>query len=492
MFGLINKASSRVAVSGSRHDHGAPARVIQMPEPPESNLRLILERVHMSADELDTVGRDNESIRNRCLDIVSKVNIAATLGDDLQAAFAQVDVVMRELERTKAELIQRSVIFNMEADAHAELKALHKSVHDENESHKSANEVLRVEVANLRAATEAAEARIETLESDERELSTLLAATEQQRQEFHQRLTYLREEMQAAGDRIKESDALISSLQSDLGAERHRHALAQQNNVSLQSSLADAQAHAARLRTDLEDAKIGWENSRQQILARDAEIEKLQGEHARMRSLWQQATDAHTSDVSALQSQLDAAAARGDLSERLLGESRDEVQARTDELRQEQRRAQDALARIGVLEQKLQTAETLNAEQVERMAELEKGQGALLQRIKPLLKVIAEKDAEMGKAQQQIDSLQMRLAGDAERAAAERDRAEQTIKTLTENLEKEKILKALAEGALEADRNERIQLHHALHSAKNAQANAQSNAQANGQSGGYLNGQSAA
>jgi len=480
MFSIIGKATALAAVGGKTTALiavGAAARDNRVMDGVEDAADISREvgfpfeedRPPMSANEADSVGRDNELIRNRCIDIITKVQTFTTLNDELASVFSQFDVTMRELEQTKAELVQRNAIFNVERDAHGELRARFNALHDENEFHKSDNELLRMETERLREGLAATEARVETLENDAIENAAQLAVGAVQRQEMDAHIAYLTGELQTAQQTIRDADALISSLQSELAAERHRVAVLEQNEMSLQTALNDSQQTAARLKTDLDDTNIAWETALQQVAARDAEVAKYQAEHTRMRGLWQQATDAHSADVQSLQTQLEALKSRAEVNERLLGESRDDLQSKTDDLRQEERRSQEALAKVAALEQKQQNYDLLNKERADRVSELEQAQAKLLQRVKPMLKAIKQKDAEIGKLKQQVESMQARIAIESERFNAERERAEETIKTLTESYERERVLKALAEGALDTDRKERAQLQQALKSAREMQ-----------------------
>ncbi|MET0605049.1 MAG: hypothetical protein ABWZ80_01210 [Beijerinckiaceae bacterium] len=459
-----------MAPAGAARSEVAPLpSTIEMPEQNSPDLQSLLEKVQLSANELDIVGRDNESIRNRCQDIVAKVANAATLGEDLAIVFGQVDALIRELEQTKSELIQRNAIFAIERDAHLELKARMKALSDESEIHKADNSVLRTEAERLNLLASTSETRIEELEQELKETKALAASGEQERNDLNFRVSFLTDELRATQQRMLDVDATLSGAQSELSSERHRIAVLEQNNMSLQSSLADSQAQTARMKTDMEDANIAWESARQQLAVREADIAKLQAEHTRMRALWQQATDAHSSDVSALQSQLDHLKSSSEVTNRLLAESRDELQLKLDEARLEERKTQDALAAASVFEQKLQAAEAMSSELAEKSAEHERAHETVLQRMKPLLKEIKEKEAEIRRLSQQLESTQLRMTGEADRFQDDRERLDETVKTLTEHLEHEKVLRALAEGALEADRRERTQLQHALQSARNGQ-----------------------
>lgn len=479
MFSLIGKATALAAVggkSGALIAVGAAARdtrnmdaLLNVVQPSLAVEPAASGRALMSADEADSVGRDNEEIRNRCIDIITKVQGLSSLNDDLASVFGQVDAIMRELEQTKAELVQRNASFQVERDAHSELRTRFNALHDDNEFHKSDNELLRMEAERFRESVSASEARIETLENEAIETAAQLAVGGVQRQEMDAHIAYLTGELQTAQQTVQDADALISSLQSESSAERHRIALLEQNELSLQASLTEAQQTSARLKTDLDDTNIAWETALQQVAAREADVAKFQAEHTRMRGLWQQATDAHSADVSALQTQLETLKSRAEVNERLLTECRAELQAKTDELRQEERRSQESLTKVASLEQKQQGAESLNKERADRVADLEQAQAKLLQRVKPMLKAIKQKDGEIVKLRQQLESLQSRLVVEAERSNADRERAEDTIKALTESYERERVLKALAEGALETDRKERAQLQQALRSARNLQ-----------------------
>ena len=80
------------------------------------------------ADLIETVGRENEGLRHRCEEVVRKVEEAATLRQDLSAVFSHVDVILKDLERTKTALAQRTAALAAERDGSNDLKARHRQL----------------------------------------------------------------------------------------------------------------------------------------------------------------------------------------------------------------------------------------------------------------------------------------------------------------------------------------------------------------------------
>ncbi|MBV9704053.1 MAG: hypothetical protein JO163_15085 [Methylobacteriaceae bacterium] len=433
-----------------------------------SELRPIVYDPLISSQTIEGLGRGNEQIRNHCLDIVHKVTSLATINDDLVAVFDHVGSVLSDFELTKAELMQRNVALQTEQEAHAALRTRVYALQQEHDRIKAENAALAPELQRVSELMRAAEQRIEEIEAESTRLGTAASSFEQALHGKSSELAYRTDELESLRRHIQTSDATISGLETELAAQRLRYAVAEEDIRVLQGRLTEAQANVGRLETALKQCQIELESEQQRRTSVESDLQTHRLEHGRARDLWHGESEARAKEIIELQSRHDTAASRLEAANRLHANVSEELRGKSEELRQEQRRTLEGLVNSGVLEKKLEASLASLEELTATVARREASQKALADRVKPFLKAFKAKKADVRQLQQETERLRAALETTIEEGKIHRDALERTARDLAEKLEKEKVLRSIAEGALQVDRQERSQLRSALETAQRA------------------------
>jgi chromosome segregation ATPase len=430
------------------------------------------EHAPASSDEtLDAVGRNNEDIKNSCIDFIRKLDELTDVRGNFIEIFDRVGRILVEREQTKSALVERSMMLARAESAHQELKAEFRTLYEESEDCRAENSLLRTENERFMALVRAREARIDIVEAELREQAETAAALRDELEHERNQLSQLADEIQSAKAQMSKNDALITQLQVELAttsdqrafAEQHAQTLqaslteSQQNAAKLQTSLAESQIYASGLADNIRELEIAVASGRHQIDELETLHAAKQTEHQNAQTRWQQETDQARDAIAGLESQIDELTDRSRAADRLLAEARGELQAKIDELRAEERRAQDLEAKLN---HSYERQESDAAEVHELKQKLDKKESAhvhLTSRAQAVIRAMRDLKVHLEKADQRAQLASERLTAETRRFEAQTEGLQRTIRDLTEQLEKEKLSKAITEGALEAARQSRLQ-----------------------------------
>ena len=404
---------------------------------------------------IDMIARDNEAVRNKCSDIVRKIEEAANLHRDLASVFVEVDGVLAESEKTKSDLIQRTSALAFEREAHGALKAAHREASDALAKVREEAAALAAEKKRQSLAVAELEVALGTLRLSHAEKHAQHADLLRQTASDGEKMAAMAAAIATSHAELQRADALIVSLQGELACERDRATLAEEDARSLHSALAETRQSAAKTGRALDEATLVLESGRKRIADLEAGLAFERGEHSKFHSLWQQESDGRRADVSTLQIKIEAQASRIEASDRLLAAARGQFQTKVEELRKEERRAQEVIAGAAALEKKLRAFEGENAELRGQMAAVEKARDTHLERADHLTKAVRAKESVALQVENKLNGLGDRLSSETQRFETLREQYEQRIQQLTVQLEKEKLDRALAQGALDVARKDR-------------------------------------
>ena len=408
------------------------------------------------ADLLETVGRENEGLRHRCEEVVRKVEEAATLRQDLAAVFGHVDIILKDLERTKAALAQRTAALAAERDASHDMKARHRQLFSDHDQLRDENVTLLGERQKHLESSSETETQLHTLHETLAEKSKHLADLTRRSEGERERLAQVEIDVRGAREEMQRADDLIFSLQSDFSAARDHATLVEEDNKTLQANLSDARQQIARHARRENETQVILTANKQRIDDLELMIGSERSEHVKTRGLFQGESTSRRAEVSSLQVRLDAMSTRAEANDRLLGETRSQLHTKIEELRKAERRIQELQTASGPLDTRVAGLEQDNRALKQQVAELEAMQLTLTGHTDVLVKSIRAKDKDAVNHKQKIEALTDRYHVEMNRNEEERERLQQTIARLGEQLEKEKLDRAMAEGALDVARKHRL------------------------------------
>lgn len=425
----------------------------------------------LSRETLDQIGAENEEIKNRCVDFVRKIDELSALRENFVEISGWIGQILAVREQTNAALVERAMMLALAEGALADLKTESRALHDCKEEVLAENSLLRAENDRLKASTRSREARIEAVESELREAidagSQLSHALEAERgQSFHARNAL--EATQAANEK---NDLLISQLQGDLDSMRQQLVFArqhvetlqanlletQQNHAKLQSAYSESQIHAKGLADKVRELEIALESDGRQLSRLDELFAANQAEYQKAHGAWLEEKDADRRLISELEGKIAMLSAHAQAREKLLLETRTELQGKVDECRAVERRAQEVEKRAGSLSEYAGSVAHDAAQLKQKLEEREGANARLSQRAKSLIRAMRDLSTEVEQARRKAELASERLSSETSRFSERRAQLEQTVRDLTGQLEKERLSKMVTAGALEAARQKRLQ-----------------------------------
>ena len=400
------------------------------------------------------VGGENEALRNLLLNAANKVNEL----DSIKEAVAQLaDPIAKALasyETEKSEKVALQTVLNNTRTAYGKLRNEMADLEKRHAEAQSECLVLRQELAATQDVLKATEAT-------KAEISIDVAARRAQIGELESRLRQetgdnkaLEEENKRLDDRLIAAEKRIVVLESDINSARQRLLLAEDEKRALQSALDKSITEAARLSRKLAETENSLTTVHGRLRNVEANFAELNTERSRLSTAIEESNERHEHERNSQRIRYDALQARVGATEKLLGEAREHLLARADQIRDYDRRLHEmAVARDAV---QMRVAE-LEAEKIRSESEYEELRQAhttLKERSAALARAFNGKDVEITRSNETAVALKSRVAALENEMRSRQQASEKALEELTAALRREQHERAMAEGALETGRKD--------------------------------------
>jgi chromosome segregation ATPase len=400
------------------------------------------------------IGGENEQLRNLLLDAHAKVgeldNIKASVGKLVDP----VSKALRAFETEKSEKINLQAILNNTRTAYGKLR---NEVSDLEKRTAAAEN----ECQALRRQLSTAEAALRTAESTKAEIAIDAAARRVQIAELESRLSQesgeskmLREENRRFAERQGVIDKRLIALEADLNTMRQRLVMAEDEKQAQQAAFEKASAEAARLGRKLVEAEASMTTAHARLRHAEANCAELNSERSRLTSALDEANERHAHEIATQHMRFETLQARAAATEKLLLEAREHLMTRAEDIREHERRNADLARERDILQARLADIEAERAERDAQFRDVEQARATLMERGASLTRAFASKEAALGQAEETIAARNERIASLETLLTTETHAAEQAIEELTAALRREKVERAVAEGALESGRKD--------------------------------------
>ena len=150
----------------------------------------------------------------------------------------------------------------------------------------------------------------------------------------------------------------------------------------------------------------------------------------------------------------DALQARAAASEKLLGEAREHLLGRADEIRTADRRAGELALERDALQTRIADLEKERIQRESEFKEVDHARATLMERSGALTRAFTAKEAALTRAEDTITALNEQIAAVEAARAAEKDVSDQRIEELSASLRREQMQCSVVEGALETARKD--------------------------------------
>ena len=247
-------------------------------------------------------------------------------------------------------------------------------------------------------------------------------------------------------------------MEGELAAAREKLALLEDEKRSLQLAVDQGLNETARLSRRVTEAENTLTATRAQLGKVEASFAEAYSERGRLAAALDETKDQHQAERNNLNMRLDALQSRAATAERLLAETRQNLIARTEEVRAFDRKAVDATIGRNNAEKRLAQIESSHETRDRQVKDLEQQRAALSERNNTMAKTLKMRETALTRAEEKIAQLTERNAHLEADVQVSRTNIEKRVEELGAALQRERMERAVAEGALEAARKENIRL----------------------------------
>src|SRR6476659_5116121 len=390
--------------------------------PPDNSLELDEELFSALGAQL---GGENESLRNLLLDANAKIGELDAIKNAVGKLVDPVSKALRAFEAEKSEKISLQTVLNNTRTAYGKLR------NEVAELEKKAN-LSEKECQALRQELTTTQNLLRTLEATKAEIAIDIAARRAQIVDLEARLAQetgegkaLREENRRLDERFSAADKRVMALESELNRARQRLLMLEDEQRAQQISLDKISAESARISRKLVETEASLTATQGRLRHVDGTVAELNTERTRLTAALDEANERHEHELTTQRMRFDALQARASASEKLLGEAREHLLARADEIRTYDRRAGDlALERI---------------QRESQFKEVDQARATLIERSTALARAVTAKEAALTRAEDANTALNEQVAALEAARSAEKQAADQSIEELSTSLRREQM-----------------------------------------------------
>ncbi len=400
------------------------------------------------------IGGDNESLRNLMLDATAKIGELDMIKAAVGKLVDPLSKTLRALEAEKSEKINLQTVLANTRTAYGKLRNEVAEMEKKTATSDLQCKTLRQELATTQSL-------LRSTETTKAEISIDIAARRAQIVELESRVAQeagdnksLREETRRLDERLAVADKRIIALESDINAARQRLATAEDEKRSQQASLSKASTEVARLMRKLNETEASLAASQGRLRHVEANFAEVSTERSRLVSALDEANERHAQELSTHHMRFDALQARATSTESLLVEAREHLLGRAEEIRNYDRDAGELALERDALQSRVSDLEADRIQRESQLSELDQARTTLTERSTTLARAYTSKEAALVRADDTIAALNARIADMENTREADRQAHEQQVEELSAALRREKLERAVSEGALETGRKD--------------------------------------
>ena len=400
------------------------------------------------------LGSNNELLRNLLLNANAKIGELDGIKNAVGKLVDPVSKALRAFEAEKSEKISLQTVLNNTRTAYGKLR------NEVAELEKKAN-LSEKECQALRQELTTTQNLLRTLEATKAEIAIDIAARRAQIIDLETRLAQetgegkaLREENRRLDERLSTADKRVMALESELNGARQRLLMLEDEKRAQQISLDKMSAESARISRKLVETEASLTATQGRLRHVDGTVAELNTERTRLTAALDEANERHEHEVTTQRMRFDALQARASASEKLLGEAREHLLARADEIRIYDRRAGELALERDALQARVADLEAERIQRESQFKEVDQARATLIERSTALARAFTAKEAALTRAEDAIAALNEQVAALESARAAEKQAADQRVEELSTSLRREQMQCSVVEGALETARKD--------------------------------------
>jgi chromosome segregation ATPase len=262
----------------------------------------------------------------------------------------------------------------------------------------------------------------------------------------------LSDEKQLLLERADTADKRIVELEAETALARERLSLLEDEKSSLQTALDQTLSEAARTSRRLCESENALSDTRVRLQQTESTLAAAEDERKRLSAACEESNDRRQTEVYALSLKNDAIRSRSATAEKLLAEVRQNLVARSEEIRVAETKLMEAIIARNGAQKKMQQLSVVAEAQDRQIKKLEQVRLTLTEQQKVLSETVRGREASLTHAQEKVKSLTNRVERVRLDAAANQAKAEKRVEELNAVIERERAEHTVAHGALETTR----------------------------------------
>jgi crescentin len=400
------------------------------------------------------LGEANEAVRNLLVDAGSKISELDAIKDAFGKLVDPINKTLRAFEEEKTKKINlQTVLADMRA-AYAKLRGENSDIQKKAAAAENECTRLREDISALQQAVRAADNVIAEHTAQAARSNAKIADLERRLQQETAEREATREENRRFGERLAAADKRIVQLESDTNTGRQKLLLADQEKASLQGALDQAHSENARTSRRLLETENALAAAQTRMRQIETNYTEANAERVRLAAAIEESAERHQNELNTQRLRFETLQARATTTDRLLDEARATLMQRAEEIRSYERRMVETTLVRNAVESKLSEIETATISREQQLKDLEAAQATARERLDALAKTLKARESSLARAEEKIERLNDRIIFlESERETNQLSFEKQLEETNTA-LQRERLERAMAEGALETARKD--------------------------------------
>src|SRR5690242_3713908 len=348
------------------------------------------------------LGGENESLRNLLLDANAKIGELDTIKNAVGKLVDPVSKALRAFEAEKSEKVSLQTVLNNTRAAYGKLR------NEVAELEKRAN-FSEKECQALRQELTTTQHLLRTLEATKAEIAIDIAARRAQIVDLEARLAQetgegkaLREENRRLDERLSAADKRVAEIESELNGARQRLLMLEDEKRAQQISLDKLSGESARISRKLAETEASLTATQGRLRHVEGTVADMTTERTRLAGALDEANERHEHELTTQRMRFDALQARATASEKLLGEAREHLLARADEIRTYDRRAGELSLERDALQARIAELEVERMQRESEFKEVDQARATLMELSAALTRAYTTKEAALARSEDTI------------------------------------------------------------------------------------------
>jgi chromosome segregation ATPase len=420
----------------------------------------------LATDGID-LAKISEEVRSRSASVSKRAQELALLRDEFADIFISVDKVLDEAAKNNSSLIDKTAVLARKEEEHKQLNSRYLTLSAEHDQIFHDNALLRSQVERFTTMISGREARINELEASLNRSRDEAAGFRKDLEKLRPAYASSEEHLQEAREQLHRQETAIAQYGVHITELTDRCSLAELQGAAFEKRLIESQSTVNGLRDSLTNGEKRYDETLQRLNQANELISTLQGKVSAAEtavaatkvatnvaeSLWLERKQSMREEIARLNEVIGVEGSRAEAAESQLRGLRVELQGAAAQLRAKDRDIDQLVTKCTPLEERLESAQREIAALSGQVVNGEKSRAALADKAQAMMRAITDLKSKLELAEQRGKQLEDRIASNTALASTDREQLAKKVRTLGEELEKERAEHRVAANAPETSRS---------------------------------------